>query len=283
MKKFFVAIFMLTLAVTVSAQSITRKGFYMDGDKAVNDNPKNSVTVCIIVERQVFTPGEFARYAQKMLGVRASLAEHAQTKILSATICTEEPKTEPVNSVTAGAKTSVLPVYRTDNRPMSAEQQAQAAADMVFAMRKVRKELITGDAGENVFGAGLKSALEEIAASEQQCLDMFYGTTTTTVNEYRYTITPTADETNYLVCRYREGEGVLPLSNLSGDPLILSVTPDEISVAGLPVATPKDKVKKEFWITPSCTLTLLLGTETLDQCTTEIYQYGKSVMLSVLL
>ena len=283
MKRFFVAIVMLTLAVTVSAQSITRKGFYMDGDKAVNNNPKNSVTVCVTVERQVFTPGEFARYAQKMLGVRASLAEHSQTKILSATICTEEPQTEPVNSVTGGAKTSVLPVYRVDNRPMSAEQQAQAAADMIFAMRKVRKELITGDAGENVFGAGLKSALEEIAAAEQQCLDMFYGTTTTTVNEYRYTITPTADEKNYIVCRYREGEGILPLSNLSGDPLILTFAPEEISVAGLPVASSMDKIKQEFWITPSCTITLLLGTDTMDEKSAEIYQYGKQVILSVVL
>ena len=281
MKRFFVAIVMLTFAVTLSAQSISRKGFYMDGDKAVNDNPKNSVTVCITVERLVFTPGEFARYAQKMLGVRASLAERTQTKLLSATICTEEPQTEPVNSVTGGAEPSVLPVYRVDNRPMSVEQQAQAAADMIFAMRKVRKELITGDAGENVFGAGLKSALEEIAASEQQCLDMFYGTTTTTVNEYRYTITPTADEQNYIVCRYRDGEGVLPLSDLSGDPLILTVTPEQISVEGLPVATPKDKVKQEFWLAPSCALTLLLGTETLDEGSATIYQYGKSVTLSV--
>ena len=281
MKRFFVAIVMLTFAVIVSAQSISRKGFYMDGNQPVNDNPKSSITVCVTVERQVFTPGEFARYAQKMLGVRASLADRTQTKLLSATICTEEPQAEPVNSVTGGAELSVLPVYRVDNRPMSVEQQAQAAADMIFAMRKVRKELITGDAGENVFGAGLRSALEEIAASEQQCLDMFYGTTTTTVNEYRYTITPTADEQNYIVCRYRDGEGVLPLSDLSGDPLILTVTPEQISVEGLPVATPKDKVKQEFWLAPSCALTLLLGTETLDEGSATIYQYGKSVTLSV--
>ena len=73
MKRIFVAIIMLAIAATVSAQSIARVGFYMEGGQAVCSNPQNSVTVSVTVEKEVFTPGEFARYAQKMLGVRASL------------------------------------------------------------------------------------------------------------------------------------------------------------------------------------------------------------------
>ena len=281
MKKFFVAIVMLTFAVTLSAQSISRKGFYMDGNQPVNDNPKSCITVCVTVERQVFTPGEFARYAQKMLGVRASLADRTQTKLLSATICTEEPQTEPVNSVTGGAEPSVLPVYRVDNRPMSVEQQAQAAADMIFAMRKVRKELITGDAGENVFGAGLRSALEEIAASEQQCLDMFYGTTTTAIQEYRYTITPTAEQTSYTVCRYREDEGVVDKADLSGTPVMIVITPAQVETEGLPVATEKDKVKRSYIISAQCKVELFVGTQTMDSLSIPMFQYGKTVVLAI--
>ena len=281
MKRFFVAIIMLAIAATVSAQSIARVGFYMEGGQAVCSNPQNSVTVSVTVEKEVFTPGEFARYAQKMLGVRASLAEHTQTKVVGAAIYNEEPQTAPVNSVTEPRQLPTLPAYRTANRPMSVEQQAQAAADMIFNMRRVRRELIVGDAGENVFGAGLRAALEEINAMEQQCLDMFYGTTVTTVTEHRYTITPTADEKNYIVCRYRDGEGVMPVSNLSGDPVILTFNPAEVSVSSLPIAGEKDKVKQEFIIAADCGIELLLGTESLAEGRAMIYQYGKRVVLTI--
>lgn len=116
---------------------------------------------------------------------------------------------------------------------------------------------------------------------EQQCLDMFYGTTVTTVTEHRYTITPTADEKNYIVCRYRDGEGVLPVSNLSGDPVILTFNPAEVSVSSLPIAGEKDKVKQEFIIAADCGIELLLGTESLAEGRAMIYQYGKRVMLTI--
>ena len=281
MKRFFVAIVMLTLAVTVSAQSITRKGFYMDGDKAVNNNPKNSVTVCVTVERQVFTPGEFARYAQKMLGVRAMLAERKESKVLSAQIYTSEPTTPCQNSTTGGKQKVDLPSFRLDNRALSTDQQAQAAADMIFSMRRHRKELITGDAGENVFGAGLKAALEEMDAVEKQCLDLFYGTTVTTVEEHRFVITPVADEHKYLVCRYREGEGVLPVSDLSGEPLMLIFTPKAVDKSNLPFANDKDKVRREYTIFPLCSMELVLGTQTYDKGEIVVPQYSEKVVLGI--
>jgi hypothetical protein len=35
------------------------------------------------------------------------------------------------------------------------EEQAAATAEMIFSLRKHRLDLITGEAGENVFGGGL--------------------------------------------------------------------------------------------------------------------------------
>lgn len=281
MKKIFATVLMLCFAGALSAQSITRAGFYMDNGEVVYANPKVSVTVGIAVEKIHFVPGEFARYAQKMLGVRASLTEKVETKVVWAKIFAAEPTEPCVKSCVGGAEAAVLPSFRGDSRAMSVEQQAQAAADMIFNMRRVRRELIVGDAGENVFGAGLRAALEEINAMEQQCLDMFYGTTVTTVTEHRYTITPTADEKNYIVCRYRDGEGVLPVSNLSGDPVILTFNPAEVSVSSLPIAGEKDKVKQEFIIAADCGIELLLGTESLAEGRAMIYQYGKRVMLTI--
>ena len=134
---------------------------------------------------------------------------------------------------------------------------------------------------ENVFGAGLESALNQIAEIEQQCLDMFYGTTTTTVEEYRYSVTPTAEEKNYIVCRYREGEGILPISDLSAEPLMLIFTPAQVDTSALPIATVKDKVKSDYLVVPTCAVELLLGTQTLCKGEVSIPQYGVTVTLAV--
>lgn len=280
MKHIFAFILTLCGVATLAAQGVVRTGLYMENGVAVyNVAPKSSVTVSVIVKSTRFTPGEYARYAQKMLGVRASLAERVETQIVSATLDLQAPTTPLVDICSAPAAESSLPVYKSDNRAQSVEQQAAAAADMIFAMRRHRKELITGDAGENVFGAGLTAALEQIASMEQQCLDLFYGTTTTTTKEYRYTITPTADEKNYLLARYRSGVGVLSVADLSGDPIMVSFNPAEVDTSSMPIATEKDKQKANFVVPAACKVELFVGTELCDSLEMVVYQYGANVVL----
>lgn len=281
MKKILAFIVTLTLATTLSAQSLVRTGFYMENGNPVISNPQNSVTVSITVEKRSFIPGQFARYAQKMLGVRASLAERTETSIVVAELSEQIPSGELVKVEPQTVEGIELPPFRFDNRAMSAEQQAQAAADMIFSLRRQRKELISGDAGENVFGAGLKAALEYIEKTEKQCLDMFYGTNVRSVEQYRYTITPTASEKNYIVCRYREGVGILPLSDFSGDPIMVIITPTDGDTSSLPFATEKDKVRTEFLVAATCDIELLCGTDSLATLQMEMFQYGKKVVLSV--
>ena len=281
MKKILAFIVTLTLATTLSAQSLVRTGFYMENGNPVISNPQNSVTVSITVEKRSFIPGQFARYAQKMLGVRASLAERTETSIVAAELSEQIPSGELVKVEPQTVEGIELPPFRFDNRAMSAEQQAQAAADMIFSLRRQRKELISGDAGENVFGAGLKAALEYIEKTEKQCLDMFYGTNVRSVEQYRYTITPTASEKNYIVCRYREGVGILPLSDFSGDPIMVIITPTDGDTSSLPFATEKDKVRTEFLVAATCDIELLCGTDSLATLQIEMFQYGKKVVLSV--
>ena len=281
MKRIFITIVALAVALTVSAEQIVRSGLYFENGNPVISNPVNSVAVSVTVQTDTFTPGEFARYAQKLLGVRASLAEHKQTKIVSASLYDAEPKGALVHSENSTAESVVLPDFRMDNRAMTVEQQAAAAADMLFSLRRHRKELITGEAGENVFGAGLAAALEKIAAIEKQILDMFYGTTTTAIQEYRYTITPTAEQTSYTVCRYREDEGVVDKADLSGTPVMVVITPAQVDTEGLPFATEKDKVKRSFTIAAQCKVELFVGTQTMDSLSIPMFQYGKTVVLAI--
>lgn len=46
---------------------------------------------------------------------------------------------------------------------------------MIYMLRKKRMELVTGDAGEHVFGEGLKAALDELNRLEEEYLALFLG------------------------------------------------------------------------------------------------------------
>lgn len=281
MKHIFAFIFTLCCVATMSAQGVVRTGLYAKDGVVLYSDPQSEVTVAVTVKSTLFTPGEFARYAQKMLGVRASLAEKRQTEVVCAQVICGKSDIQPTKQTTSTATEVVLPAYKSDNRAQSAEQQAAAAADMIFSLRRSRKELITGDAGENVFGAGLASALAKIDAMEQQCLDMFYGTTTTTVERKVFHLTPNSAEKNYILARYRDGVGLLPLEDLSGEPIMLCFTPQAVDTSTLPLATEKDKNKGQFAVPALCKAELLLGTQTLDSKVAPIYQYGERVVLAL--
>lgn len=281
MKKIFVFALLLVAAVTTSAQSIVRTGLYREDGRVVYSNPKSEITVCVTVKSIEFTPGEFARYAQKLLGVRASLAQRSESEILSATISATAPVAEAVNIISEPAKAALLPAFRMNNSLLSAEQQAEMAADMIFDLRRHRKELITGEAGENVFGAGLTSALEQIEAMEQQCLELFYGTEQVKVVEHRFTVEPQAAESNYIICRYKKEGGIVPLSDLSGEPMIVCIYPSEVDMSLLTVAAENDKTAMEYVVPADCRVELLCGTRLVANGTMPIYQYGKKLRLII--
>lgn len=271
---------------SASSQNIARAGVYCAADgETVVGVPKSTVEVELRIAERSFTPGVYARYAQKYLGVRASLTSHVETSILSASValadsapvrvCVPQPNDD------AAVETSPLPSNRMNGRAVSPEEQASATADMIFSLRKHRVDLITGESGENVFGAGLSSALDEIARLEKEYLEMFYGSTVVDERTVRFLVVPSRGERNYILCRYRDGAGVLPLSDLSGEAVMLHIEPSaEPNTDGLPIADAKDKNKVEYVVANVAKCTLLCGTRELAEISLPIYQYGEHVYLA---
>lgn len=270
---------------SASSQNIARAGVYCAADgETVVGVPKSIVEIELRIAERSFTPGVYARYAQKYLGVRASLTSHVETSILSASValadsapvrvCVPQPNDD------AAVETSPLPSNRMNGRAVSPEEQASATADMIFSLRKHRVDLITGESGENVFGAGLSSALDEIARLEKEYLEMFYGSTVVDERTVRFLVVPSRGENNYILCRYRDGAGVLPLSDLSGEAVMLHIEPSaEPNTDGLPIADAKDKNKVEYVVANVAKCTLLCGTRELAEISLPIYQYGERVYL----
>lgn len=285
MKKLLLLTIAMCGVASVSAQTIARTGVYYAADgEAVVNGAKSTVAVELRIEERAFTPGVYARYAQKYLGVRASLTSHVDTSILAASVALVDsaPVSVEVPQPNDGvAEASPLPSNRMNGRAVSPEEQASATADMIFSLRKHRVDLITGESGENVFGAGLSAALDEIARLEKEYLEMFYGSTSVKVRTERFFVVPSRGENNYILCRYRDGAGIVPLSDLSGEAVMLHIEPSaKTDVEGLAIADAKDKNRIECVVANVAECTLLCGTRELAKISLPIYQYGQRVYLA---
>lgn len=261
MKKIFAILALVGIATAGVAQNI-KAGLYLKGGEAViTEAEPIVVNVTLRVATEQFKPGVYARYAQKYLGKRATLSEYSSIELLDgrlalglAEVTAPKVEQEPY--------TLPLPLNRISATVQTTEEQAAATAAMIFSLRKHRLDLITGEAGENVFGAGLKAALDEIARMEKECLDMFYGSKTTTEQTHTFNITILPDKKEYLVCRFSDKDGVVEADDLSGKPIVVKFeTAPNKEYAELKPLGPKDKVSAEYIIVPQSKCSLIIGAE----------------------
>ena len=278
MKKIFAILALVGIATVGVAQNIKAGLYDKQGNAVVVEAEPVVVNVTLRVATEHFTPGVYARYAQKYLGKRATLSEYSTVELVDGRLAlgavaktavevAEEPYTLP------------LPLNRLSAMAQTTEEQAAATAEMIFSLRKHRLDLITGEAGENVFGAGLKAALDEIARMEKQCLDMFYGSKTTTEEIHTFNIAITPDKNEYMVCRFSDKAGVVEADDLSGKPIVLKVeTAPHKEYSQLQPLGPKDKVSAEYLIVPQSKCSLVGEATLLDTLLFASPLYGKSVV-----
>jgi hypothetical protein len=263
MKKIFAILALVGVVATGVAQNITKPGLYNKRGVAVKSEAEPtivSVTLRVVCEH--FTPGVYARHAQKYLGERATLSEYTTAEIVDGRLALGATQ-KAVPTIATGTTTTSLPAHKLSATSQTNEAQAAKAAEMIFSLRRHRLDLITGEMGENVFGAGLKNALEEIERIESECLEMFYGTKTTTEEVYTFNIVVTPDKTEYVVCRFNDKAGVVADDDLSGKPIVLKVETEkhkEYKELLLPLG-PKDKVSAEYVIVPQSKCSLIIGAE----------------------
>jgi hypothetical protein len=119
-----------------------------------------------------------------------------------------------------------LPIDRLSASDPGLEAAAAQAAQTLFTLRRRRFDLVSGEAGENVFGAGLSAALDELKRQEEAYIALFMGTRTIERIVRSYEVVPEAGKNTVIVCRFSETGGLLPDSDLSGRPLLLEMTPE---------------------------------------------------------
>jgi len=288
MKRIFLLAVGLVAATMLPAQSryVEIEGVVDNGSGVTYNRPQSTLAVDLVVEREAVTAGPYARYALKCLGLKAPFSDKVFYTLKSASVALADergydapalaaPVSEPGSYLGDDTQFAALQVDRTEMLQLSTEQAAVQAANRIFQLRRSRLELITGEAGENVFGAGLKNALEAIDAQEQALLELFLGKCVVTTETRRILLTPASDKRQYILCRFSEAGGILPSADLSGEIVSLEITP------GQPFAVEESVGKSGETLTcrvaaPSV-CTVQTGGRVLTSATLPLFEFGRSV------
>ena len=264
-----------------------------DGNIVVVE-PTTTLVVDLTVEKEQVIVGPYARYAQKYLDVRGSLVDkttYTVTDAKIAIIASDEaaksgeiaPATTSVESHmnTASEFPKVLP-DRLSMSPITAENAASQAAQSIFTIRKKRMELITGDAGENVFGGGLKDALDALAAQEQALLELFLGKKVVSTYSKRVVVPMTGAE-SFTIAKLSPSAGLVSASEANGTEINLNLkrsgnVPKLNSVAE--VDPKKDKTAIMVRLADNATCTVEVGKKTIGEAVLPIFELGRTAYIA---
>lgn len=291
MKRTISTLALALCAAAVMAQNpyIAVEGAVEGADGVVVSLPRTVLAVDVTVERDLTLSGPYARYAQKFLGVRAPLTDKTVWSIREARIALMDSATgldaatpdQASRRVVAHAvgedEFARLQPDKTDMTVPALEDAARDAANTIFSLRKHRMELITGEAGENVFGEGLNAALAEIARLEQSYLELFLGKRVVTTETRRYSVYPQADKKQYIVCRFSSAAGLLPENDLSGDMVLLQIEPSGTTVAAGLEAGPKETSVVQCRVADPSVCTVIAAGREYARAVLPVFEFGRTI------
>lgn len=284
MKRFFQIFFVmmaLFMALDASAQQVVKKriGVYQQNGNVEIAEATTTLVVDLVVEREQFVAGPYARYAQKYLGTRASLVDKDEYRLVSADVAVlrdeayfAEESVVEVDEPQRRAE-SLLSADRMSASEKSAESLAKEAADRIFALRRSRFELVTGDFGDGVYGAGLESALREMDKMESELLAMFYGATSVTRSSERIIYPVCASQTTSVIARLSTASGIVEKNDLSGEIIMVVITPSQMEY---PASAEKGKVAYRY--ANNSEVVVALGQQVMARRILPLYEFGQTVM-----
>lgn len=108
---------------------------------------------------------------------------------------------------------------------------AEGVAKQIYRIRESRVSIITGDLEHFPSdGSSLKTMLDELNRMEKQLTELFTGKTTVEVIKQSITIQPDVEMNNNVIIRLSALKGIVPVDDLSGNPIYLSITPEKFNL-----------------------------------------------------
>ena len=293
MKRLLWMLPLLFAGMTAAAQNqdMARLGTYMSNGEFVVGTAETVLAADITVRCEKIVCGPYARYAQKFLGLRAPLTDKTVYTVADAAIALmpgeryvtagELPAStcRGESYEAQGADFARLQTDRLDMTETDLQTAARNAAAAIFSLRKHRLDLISGEAGENVFGAGLPVALERLDRLEQEYLELFLGRRVVTTETRRFRVTPAEGKLQQIVCRFSPDAGLLPANDLTGDIVLLQYEPQGMAVDEAGVRPTSSTIPYRIAALTRCSL-IAAGQEQAAQVL-PVFQFGRTIALQV--
>ena len=256
-----------------------RIGRYKEGDKVVIAEANTTLKVKVVIEYDEFEAGPYARYAQKLLGTRASFVNRAEYRVVGADVALMDDNdhgfTQNFDRFEGHSiSDQKIQIDRMTTSEMSVESAARQAAETIFKLRKARMEMITGEQGEGVFGGGLESALREIERLESAYLELFYGRRALSYETRTYVLPVSSDNTSMTISRFSVDDGLVAVDDLSGDIIFLNINPSDMEY---PASDEKGVIAIRY--ANNAEVSVCLGNRVLVSRVMPIYEFGETVMI----
>ncbi len=285
--RYFLSIVALAVTFSSSAQSLPNVaiGAIQNGSTLeIIAEPTSTIALDITLQTSSFTAGVYSRYAQKYLGERAQLTDKKSTIIKGAQLSVATSESTPVEQSTTpkievNSPAQTLSIDRTSADVMIPEVAAQNAANQIFANRRICRDLIAGDVGEGVFGEGLQTALDRFDQMEREYLSLFMGQEKVTIVTHREEVTLSSDKTRYMVGRFDSQKGLLPATEIDGDPVYLQITPSEVKDSTYIAPGSKGSTKRIFVVPNMAKCDLYVGADIIASATLPLYTFGSRATL----
>ena len=144
-----------------------------------------------------------------------------------------------------------------------------------------RTELIKGEAGENVFGGGLKDALDALDAKEQAYLELFLGKKVVTTFTHRVAMPMSSSSQSYAVAKISSSKGILAAASQEGEAVTLNVTPSNNGrLSSIAEVDPKDKTAIQVRIADPATCVVMVGGKAVASAVLPIFELGRTAYIS---
>ncbi len=283
MKRIIATLLLSILSFAAMAQQyeVTRIGLVKDPNGYTLNYPTTTIAVEVLIEKEVVTPGIYARYAQKYLAQRAPLVASESYKIIDGSIG-EISYSESARTLTPAAQITeygTLPIDQNSSAVLSADDAAREAAEAIFAIRRQRRDIINGEAGEGYFGGGLGAAIDKLDRVEKEYLDLFMGSRTTTQSVKRYVISLQEGVNRYFIARFDSKGGILPSNDLTGMPVYLQLNP--MAIPSTDKYAVNERTRESIWfrIAAPTECVLFNDSEVVTSSILSIYELGKDVQV----
>lgn len=157
----------------------------------------------------------------------------------------------------------------------TSEDKAKEAAEMIFKLRKMRVQIVTGDTDATYSGEAMTAVLQELGRLEHEYFTLFAGYSDFSTQKTTFAVIPEkgAKAAKYIAFRVSDSDGLVGAEDISGKPYILEVNPEPISAPEATDAKGKSMMAK-YRIPAICGIRLKDGVEVLLQTRLPVYQAG---------